>query len=376
MSLVGHIQTNLSISPDSEKFLEVFRACMSYASRGYHRSKTDFHGDIAALVDFKNLSISPKDFRMSLDQQRYCTVNIKFYVLRVLLCPRMTTEEVKTLYRKYELDRDDAAAIWNLFRDKKYASIMRSKLLKTFDFKLHQRDVSPEALRTLKPLLAQLLEDMTRTIKGTVRKKLMWIATSQNITYSDLEADLVGAVVSAFNQSVPNRFTYQHHVNYLGVSCSNRVRNIQAEYSSDKRRRMSNVGTKDAPKYEISVMSENQMTNNPDNEVSYESLLGVEAQTHTSHMEFELSADEILMKTHGTKRGLLYSILLGRDVPEFTGFLQDTRRLRGDLKTGLDWISGKHMSEIVPVVSEWLAVSHRAVEVGVRKLGWSLGVES
>lgn len=376
MSLVGHIQTELRVASDAPNFKEVFKTCMSYASRGYHRAKTDFHGDIAALVDFKVLPLSPKEFRMSIDQQRYFTVNLKFFVLRILLSPRMTTEEVKGLYRKYGLDRDDAAMIWNLFRDVAYAKEMRAKLKKTFDFKLHQRDVSPEALRTLKPLLAQLLEDMSRTIKGTVRKKLAWIATSQNIAYSDLESDLVGSVVFAFNQSVPNRFTYQHHINYLGVSCSNRLRNIQAEYSSDKRRRMDNVGTKDAPKYEISILSENQMTNNPDNEVSYESLLGVEAQTHTSHMEFELSADEILFRTSGTKRGLLYAILLGRDTPEFTEFLYQTRRLRGDLKTGLDWVSGKHMRDIIPVVSEWLSVPHTAVEVGVRKLGWSLGVES
>ena len=374
-SLSALIRTSLNVELDAPEFIDVFKLCVTYVSRGYYKRKTDFHSDIAQHVDFKKLEISAKDFRMSLDAQRYNIVNLKYYVLRILV-GRLTKAAVQEMYPKYGLCRNDAALVWNILRDKKFAKQLRELVYPTFDFDLNKDDVSPEALNTLMPTLNQALSDMKKTIRGRVRNELRWISMSQNIAYADLESDLIGSVVFAFNQSVPNRYSYQHQVNYLGLSVGNRIANVHAEYSSEKRRRMFNVGTKENPSYSVEIMSENQLNHcaSSDTEVSYESLLGVESQTHTSNMEFELSASEILSVTKGTKRGSLYSVLLGVDVPEFTQFLTATRRLRGGgVRTGLDWIASKSREDMVHVLAEWLDVHHVAVAVGIKRLGWSLG---
>lgn len=373
-SLTSLVHSTLKLDYHSESFTEAFKLCMKYVARGYYKRKTDFHADIAKHADFKQLEISAKDFRMSLDSQRYNIVNLKYYILR-LLSGRLTKEAVQKMYPKYGLCANDAALVWNTLRNKKFARELREAIYPTFDFDISKDDVSPEALASLTSLINQALTDMKKTIRGRVRNELRWISMSQNIAYADLENDLISSVVFAFNQSVPNRYSYQHQVNYLGLSVGNRIANIHAEYSSEKRRRMFNVGTADNPSYSVEIMSENQLNHcaSSDSEVSYESLLGAESQTHTSNMEFELSASEVLAKTKGTKRGSLYSVLLGVEVPEFTQFLTTTRRLRGGIRTGLDWLASKSREDMVHVLAEWLDVHHSTVAVGIKRLGWSLG---
>lgn len=374
MSLITHITENLKIQVDSEAFVPTFKICLGYIARGYHKRKPEIHKDLAKLVNFDGLNISPKDFRMTLDAHREFIVNLRFFVLRNI-CKSLSGSEAESLYVKYGVDEQDAALTWQLLRQLKFRRDLRRSVLASFDFKLSITDVTPEALAVISKVIDQILNDMRRTIKGRVRKELRWISMSHNIPYSDLESDLIASVVFAYNQSLPNRYSYQHQVNYLGTSVSNRIRNIQAEFSSEKRRRMSNTGTKDAPKYEISILSENQLNhrNYSDTDIAYDSVMSEDSRTHLTNMEFDLSVDEILATTVGTKRGKLYSVLLGRDSQEFTDWLVNTRRIRGD-RAGIDYISSKSNNDRIAILAEWLDVSRVAVRVGITRLGWSLGL--
>lgn len=373
LGLNTYLAQRLNIEETSDEFRRVYAATIRYIASGY-KSIAGYHRDLQAVIDFKQFEFTAPDLRIDISSICRFTLKMRFFVLAVCL----HKDPVATIqkYATYGLSKREAVLAWNtiLKHDDQRSLIRRTAKSKAktkggLDITM----VSSKELRLRLDQTTSLFAELHRNAKRLVRKNLQWVSVSHNIPIADLTCDIMCKVLLSYYQSLPNRFSEGHQLNYLRASLTNRINNMNNYYGAEKRKRMKKVGE---DKYEIVVMSDNQMWHNPDDDSSnsYEDMLGVDARVHTEQMENNLTINRLLEEAEGTKRHKLYQTVLGRDCTEFTDYLRENGMLKQTMTCATQWIMSKPTKFIRKTLAKWLDVSVDAVSGGLETLRGSLQV--
>lgn len=373
LGLNAYLAQRLGIEETSEAFQRVYAATIRYIGSGY-KSIAGYHRDLQAAIDFKQYEFTAPDLRIELSSICRFTLKMRFFVLAV--CLHKNPKETVLKYAAYGLSKREAVLAWNLvLKDEtKRTQIRRcAKARAKSKGGLDITMVSSNELRLRLDQSASLFGEIHRSAKRLVRKKLQWVSVSHNIPIADLTCDIMCKVLLSYYQSLPNRFSEGHQLNYLRASLTNRINNMNNYYGAEKRKRMKKVGE---DKYEIVVMSDNQMWHNPedDSSNSYEDMLGEGARVHTEQMENTLTINRLLEDSEGTKRHKLYQTVLGRDCAEFTDYLRENGMLKQTMTCATQWLMAKPTKFIRKTLAKWLDVSVDAVSSGLETLRGSLQV--
>ena len=371
LGLNAYLAQRLGIEESSEAFQRVYAATIRYIGSGY-KSIAGYHRDLQAAVDFKQFEFTAPDLRIELSSICRFTLKMRFFVLAV--CLHKSPRDIIQQYAAYGLSKREAVLAWNLIlkHDTQRSQIRRcAKARAKSKGGLDITMVSSNELRLRLEQSASLFGEIHRSAKRLVRKKLQWVSVSHNIPIADLTCDIMCKVLLSYYQSLPNRFSEGHQLNYLRASLTNRINNMNNYYGAEKRKRMQKVGE---DKYEIVVMSDNQMWHNPedDSSNSYEDMLGEDARVHTEQMENNLTINRLLEDSEGTKRHKLYQTVLGRDCAEFTEYLRENGMLKQTMTCATQWIMSKPTKFIRKTLAKWLEVSVDAVTGGLETLRGSL----
>ena len=371
LGLNAYLTQRLGIEETSDEFRSVYAATIRYIGSGY-KSIADYHRDLQAAIDFKQFEFTAPDLRIDLSSVCRFTLKMRFFVLAV--CLHKDPKEIIQKYESYGLTKREAVLAWNtiLKHDKQRDAIRRvAKSRAKTKGGLDITMVSSKELRIRLDQTASLFAELHRNAKRLVRKNLQWVSVSHNIPIADLTCDIMCKVLLSYYQSLPNRFSENHQLNYLRASLTNRINNMNNYYGAEKRKRMKKVGE---DKYEIVVMSDNQMWHNPedDSSNSYEDMLGADARVHTEQMENNLTINRMLEEAEGTKRHKLYSTVTGRDCAEFTEYLRENGMLKQTMTCATQWLVSKPTKSIRTTLAKWLGVSVDAINGGLEMLRGSL----
>ncbi|UAW96829.1 hypothetical protein pEaSNUABM22_00342 [Erwinia phage pEa_SNUABM_22] len=368
-----YLSNRLGIEEGSEAFRRVYAATIRYVGSGY-KSIAGYHRDLQAAVDFKQFEFTAPDLRIDISSVCRFTLKMRFFVLAVCL----HKDPVATIqkYALYGLSKREAVLAWNLILKDDAQRKQIRRIAKQKSKSRGGLDITMVSSRELRLRLEQtssLFAIIHKSAKGLVRKKLNWVCKSENIPQADMTCDIMCKVLLSYYQSLPNRFSEGHQLNYLRASLTNRINNMNNYYSADCRKRMHKVGE---DKYEILVMSDNQMWHNPDDDSSnsYEDMLGEDARIHTEQMENNLTINRLLEEAEGTKRHKLYQTVLGRDCAEFTDYLRENGMLKQTMTCATQWLMAKPTKFIRKTLANWLEVSIDAVTGGLETLRGSLQV--
>ncbi|QYW03642.1 hypothetical protein pEaSNUABM34_00340 [Erwinia phage pEa_SNUABM_34] len=371
ITLNAYLSQRLNLEEDSEQFRRVYAATIKYIGSGY-KSIAGYHRDLQSEVDFKQFEFTAPDLRIDISSICRFTLKLRFFVLAV--CLHKDPKEIVQKYAAYGLSKREAVLAWNTLLKEVAARTQIRRMAKQKSKTKGGLDVTMVSSRELRLRLdqtASLFAELHRSAKRLVRKNLMWVSKSENIPLPDLTCDIMCKVLLSYYQSLPNRFSEAHQLNYLRASLNNRINNMNNYYSADCRKRMHKVGE---DKYEILVMSDNQMWHNPedDSSASYEDLLASDARVHTEEMENNLTINRLLEEAEGTKRHKLYSTVLGRDCAEFTEYLRDNGMLKQTMTCATQWFMAKPYKFIRKHLAQWLEVAVETVNAGLVTLRGSL----
>lgn len=366
--LNSFLSQRLNLVEGSAEFRKVYAATVRYVGSGY-KSIAGYHRDLQAVVDFKQFEFTAADLRIDLSSICRFTLKMRFFVLAV--CFHKEPQEIIQKYASYGLSKREAVLAWNtlLKSDDERKTIRRTAKAKHKGLVLAM--VSSRELRVRLDQTSSLFAELHRNAKRLVRKNLQWVSLSHNIPIADLTCDIMCKVLLSYYQSLPNKFSEAHQLNYLRASLTNRINNMNNYYSAEKRRRMHKVGE---DKYEIIVMSDNQMWHDPndDSSASYEDMLGSDARVHTEQMENSLTINRLLVDSEGTKRHRLYTTVLGRDCADFTEYLRENGMLKNTMTCATEWFMAKPSKFIRKTLAKWLDVSITSINAGLDTLRGSL----
>lgn len=364
-SLESFISQRLALDVSGDSFRRVFASTVRYLASGYE-SISEYHKDLQKYVDFREFDFTAADFRIEISSVCNFILKIRFYTLS--LCLARDARTVLHSYAKFGVCKRDAVWAWNSCLKEKS---MRKTIRETARLKhkeLTRELVTSQELQHRLNQTSVLFDELHRNATRQCRKNLRWVSTAHNIPMQDLTCDIMCQVLVSYYQCLPNNFTLGHQLNYLRATLSNRINNMNNYYGAEKRRRMQKVGE---DKYEIIVMSDNQLQKafgSDEDNVNYETMLGEDARLHTEQMENGLTINRLLEDSQGTKRGMLYGTVLGRDCADFTEYLRDNGMLKETMNCASEWLMVKPANYIRKVLAKWLDVSVGSVNTGLDTL--------
>ena len=364
-SLESYISDQLALDVASDSFRRVFASTIRYLASGY-KSISEYHRDLQQEVDFTELEFSAADFRIQISSVCNFILKIRFYALAI--CLERDPRNIINSYAKYGVSRRDAVLTWNTCLKEKPVRKQIRTVARNKHKELSRELVSSQELHHRLSQTTVLFDELHRNATRQCRKNLRWVSTAHNIPMQDLTCDIMCQVLTSYYQCLPNNFTLSHQLNYLRATLSNRINNMNNYYGAEKRRRMQKVGE---DKYEIVVMSDNQLQKafgTDEDTVNYETMLGEDARQHTEQMENGLTINRLLEESAGTKRGKLYSTVLGRDCADFTEYLRDNGMLKETMNCSSEWLMAKPAKFIRKILARWLDVSVVSVNTGLDTL--------
>lgn len=371
-SLAHFIKKNLELSETSPEFLKMFGIITKYLARGYGKGLTaKFHDDMSEIVDFESLNTTAFEFRKKLSDKSMFVANIRYYALSVSTSDNAATY-AQSAWAKYSLSRIDAVFAWNSYLKNPIHRQHLEKAAFKHNASFESSWVSPQALFLRLRMADSLMTELMPSVKTQTYKKLRWTVNAHNQILSDLHCDLVVSLLQAYYQSLPNNFSREHQLNYLRATITSRVNNMNDYYGADKRQRQHSDGKGG---YIQTVASQNQLGSYSDGDaISYEDMLGDDARTDAMEdLEAKLSMDELLDRTRGTKRGLLYRTISGRNQEEFTSWLRARGKLTARCDCACSWLASKSIKVMCAALGEWLEVSVDSIRVGLNRFAGSLG---
>lgn len=380
-SLCFLITTALNIEYGSDQFSDVFSASINHIL--CNTPITVYHRELAKLVDFKKLDVSPAKFRLALSDSGYVLKNLKYYAgFMALSHKRFTPSEAEYLYPKYDVCRCDA--VW-IFKSVNYSiEIRRNARQFTATKCLKRADYSVAEYAKLSVEFMDMFVPFMEHANRTVRKKLTFVKRHHNMTFDEFTSELTALALKAYYKSKPNNLTRDHQLNYLRRTVSSRTINLIEGFTAKKRARLVNMGTDngDGAKFVQTVTAESQLPQYADEEAqSLEELGEGEFWLNASErQEAALSLERWLEKfgrnSQGkeTKRSHIIRIFAGDEVPSFAKFLRERRMLRSDSKNSQDVFASRPHAEKLSLVCDYLNLTEEAVNIALRRCVNELGL--
>lgn len=347
------ICSELDLEFRSSKFYQVLQCICQYIVGT--KGAFDFQSEIQAIVDFSELDISAKDFRLKLLSVNKSQIGLKFYVLN-LIRTNVEKSDVKELAVRCGLDKKDGLAVYVVIHPLRF-KLRRHEYVKSLDKEL----IDPSNIRKLEQLFVSLYGKMLSTAKQIAYTRLRFCSTSTNQEMKDFHADLMMKAVQSFYRLVPTTQPDAYILNYLRRSISNDAKNMIKKYTSKKNGRLIGTGKDQfgANRSELLVVSENQLNikSDSDDQVSYDQLMAWDITVDSlTTSEIEFSIQQILEKySHLTTKSRALKLLFGQEDPEFTHWLQEKNLIKPD-QDNVDLQDRVSPVEFQAVIADFLKV--------------------
>lgn len=368
-SLCCAIKNELKLDLHSAEAVLVAQETISYlcgVTNAYH-----FQDVLKKAVNFSDLPISAKDFRLALVKFSYFTLNLKFFSLNLIKF-KVSKESIHANLEAFDVVRNDA--------------VMVRKALKTHSFRRNMRktdriqeiepaDITEDAVDAAQEAFHEMYPELMKHVRAKTYKKLRFLVTSENTEFSDFNGDLLYKAVKAYYMMIPTKKPRAHVLNYLRSTCTNHALNIISAQTSDKRRRLTNVGADGfgGNTFSLTCVSENQLITSENGEsLSYESTLNDVNANDSRSLLAELNYERVVNR-HGTspRRRRIISIVSGQDDLRFTRYLEARDYIRpGEDCT--DFVARNKHENVMALLSDHLGVQQRALTSFLRRVGLEL----
>ncbi len=359
-----YLRDELNLSEDSPAFRPVYAATVRYVASGFSSIK-DYHDALKAHIDFSELDFTAADFRLEVASMRRFVMNMRFYVLN--LCMAKDTKKAVMKYLDYGLTKKEAVLAWNTLLVK---PAMRKRIVSVAKQRHKDLDrdiVSVKELRVRGDETGAMFATLAKGATRLAGRKLRWVAMAHNLSIADLASEVMCQTLTIYYQSLPNRFSEEHQLNYLRRGMGSRVDNMNNMYGADKRKRMQKDGNGG---YELVIASESQISrgNSEDRDMSYENVMGKDAR-HSCERQLEttVALDRALSVRKGSKLHALYNTVLGHHTVAFSNFLRKLGLIR-DEESSVDWLARRGFKQIVKHLSQWLKVDEIRIQESLQQL--------
>lgn len=363
LTLNRYICDTFGIDEEHPSFRPIYAATVRYVSSGYSSIK-NYHDALKAVHEFTP-EFTAADFRLEVASIRRYVLNMRFYVLNI--CLSKNTRKAMYLYREYGLTKREAVLAWNTLLK---TPATRAKIASVAKARHKDLDRDIVSLKELK-LRIKDTETMFATLeKGAKRlaaRKLRWVSVSHNMPLSDLSSEIMCQTLTIYYQSLPNRFSLEHQLNYLRRGMGSRVDNMNNMYGSEKRRRMQSDGKGG---YQMTIASESQlrMSDDGDSPVGYDSYLDKSAIVEqVNDLDRTVAIDRAVNVRKGSKLHALYNTVLGRHTVSFTNFLMKLNLIKGE-ESSVEFLARRGLKQIVKYLAQWLRVDEDHVTKSLTQL--------
>lgn len=322
-------------------------------------------------VRFRDLDISAKDFRLSLIEKSYFTLNVKFMALN--LCKAVVSvDNLQHFANAFEIVRNDAVLLRRVFEDTKFRRSMRkSDRVKN----LSLEDIEEGSVERTQRDFNDMYPELMKHVRQKTFRKLKFLVNAENEEFSNFNGELMYKAIKAYYMMVPSSKTQAHVLNYLRSTCTNHALNIISAKTSDKRRRLNNAGADGfgGNSFSLTCISENQLAA-IDGEAlfSYEGTLNETNQHDASKMISDLNFERIvssLGKSRVRRRAIL--IVSGQDDSRFTRYLRTRELIKSD-EDCADFVSRTKHENVVPHLADHLGVCKERLTKFLKKVGTEL----
>jgi hypothetical protein len=354
----------------SSKFYQVLQTLCQYIVGT--KGAFEFQSDLQAIVDFTELPISAKDFRLKLLALNKSQIGLKFYTLNIIRY-NVNKEDIKQLSLRCGLDKKDGLAVYIVMNPIRH-KLRRNDYIKTLDKDL----IDPANIPKLEQLFVSLYSKMLATVRQIAYTRLRFCSTSTNQELKDFHSDLMMKAVQAFYRLVPTTQSDAYILNYLRRSISNDAKNMIKKYTSKKNGRLIGTGKDQfgANRSELIVISENQLNirQEDDESVSYDQLMAWDITVDSLNTsEIEFSIQQILEKySHLRNKSRALRILLGQEDQEFTDWLKTKHIIKQD-QDNLDLQDKLCPEDFQDVVATYLNVDKPQLGAFISKIKSQFG---
>lgn len=326
---------------------------------------------LKAHVRFRDLDISAKDFRLSLVEKSYFTLNVKFMALN--LCKAaVTVDNIHHYANAFEIVRNDAVLLRRVFEDQKFRRSMRkSDRVKN----MSMEDIEEGSVEKTQRDFNDMYPELMKHVRQKTFRKLKFLVNAENAEFSDFNGELLYKAIKAYYMMVPSSKSPAHVLNYLRSTCTNHALNIISAKTSDKRRRMNNAGADGfgGQNFSLTCVSENQLAAIDGEELfSYEGTLNEANQHDASKLISDLNFERIvttLGKSRIRRRAIL--IVSGQDDSRFTRYLRTRELIKPD-EDCADFVSRTKHENVVPHLADHLGVCKERLTKFLKKVGTEL----
>lgn len=364
VTLNGLIQQCLSVPLEGEQAVNVTRIAIEYLCG--ISSAYDFQRNIKEFVDFSNLELSAKDFRLLLTDHSYLTLNVKFFALNLIVRP-INVDTLVKYSNAFDIVRNDVVLLKRSIRGKFRTEARKSRRIIDLD----PNDINVEAVTHARTTFNMFYHDLMLHIRRKTYKKMRFLVRSENVEFSDFNGELLYKAVKAFYLMVPTDKSDAHILNYLRTVCTNHALNIIESKTTDKRRRMLNDGADGFGgfTFSLSCMSENQMPASEDNAADYENLLSSVNEGDPRRLMEDVNY-ESMVRTYGKteKRKRIISILYGYEDQIFTRYLKNRNIIRED-EDNTDFVRRNSLATITNKLADHLHVCSVRLESFILLVG-------
>src|SRR5690606_13877188 len=289
--LVSHIRSFDFRAANVEQILTESIFYLSNVTNAYQFQRN------AKNANLETAGLSAKDFRLTLLESEYLTVNIKYAVLCCALYPLKRAEA----YVRELLDAEDCDAVLQFMGSRAKRAAIRDAAA---EWELTRADVVPSAMRKDKARFQEYLAKINPHIKNKVSKKRTFLLKAENIERHDFYGEILCKALCVYHRMIPTKMAEAHVTNRLRASCTTHALNMIESYTTVKRRRMHNDGSDGfgGSKFSLNCESENQTRVLPDMEFSYEDIGNpISSEAHERSFE-QLSFDRFISRFNGRRR--------------------------------------------------------------------------
>ena len=324
-----------------------------------------------ANVRFRDLDISAKDFRLMLIEKSYFTLNVKFCALN--LCKVAVSQDSLQHYANaFEIVRNDAVMLRRVFEDRKFRRNMRASD-RLQDIRL--KDIEEGSVEKTQADFNDMYHELMKHIRQKTFKKLRFLVKAENSEFSDFNGELLYKAIKAYYMIVPTQKTTAHVLNYLRSTCTNHALNIIGMKTSDKRRRLSNVGGDGfgGNNFSLTCVSENQLVKvDGEDGLSYEGSLNDQNHSDNSNMISELNFERVVQQYgRSNLRRRAIQIVAGQEDSRFTRYLRVREFIRPE-EDCTDFVTRTKHENVVVYLADHLGVPTKRLEKFLKKVGTEL----
>lgn len=353
-SLCSALRHVLKLDLNSKEALDVTQATVRYLCRvgdayAYQR-------ELKASVNFKQLDVSAKVFRLDLTEKSYFTLNIKFFAFVLCRYP-VTIPNLRRWAEAFGIERNDVVMLRRAFTQGGFRRDMRAS--ERFA-EIATEAIGENAVTLGQSKFNEMYSEVMKHIRRKTFKKMRFCAKAENAEFADYNGEIMYKALKAYYMMLPTPKSDAYVLNYIRSTCTNQALNMINAKTTDKRNRMVSAGADGfgGSNYTLTCVSENQMAVTDANEpVSYEASLNDTNVHDNDKLLAELNFERVV-KAYGKsslrRRAIL--IVSGHDDERFTRYL----RLRGIIRADEDSSDFVHRNNLEKVIA------HMADHLNVR----------